>query len=98
MERVGSFVVAVDHASRAGHFPGKPVVPGVVLLDEVMAVIGRAVGFAMVGFPAVRFLRPVRFGQEVAVDFGGTAFACSVEGVAVLRGTVVLGEAGRGAA
>jgi len=93
VERVGSFVVGADHASRAGHFPGKPVVPGVVVLDEVMAVLAGlvpcGVSGLIMGFPGVRFMRPVRFGEVVEVSFGGDAFACSVDGVAVVRGTVM---------
>jgi 3-hydroxymyristoyl/3-hydroxydecanoyl-(acyl carrier protein) dehydratase len=31
-----SFVVAADHPSLPGHFPGTPVVPGVIVLDHVL--------------------------------------------------------------
>lgn len=89
---MGSFVVGADHASRAGHFPGKPVVPGVVVLDEVMAVLAGVVPGGVSGFPGVRFMRPVRFGEVVEVSFGGNVFACSVDGVAVVRGTVSCGR------
>ena len=29
-------VIAKDHPALAGHFPGNPIVPGVLILDEVM--------------------------------------------------------------
>lgn len=36
--------IAVDHPSLAGHFPGFPIVPGVVLLDEALHAIERQQG------------------------------------------------------
>jgi len=33
------FVVERDHPSLAGHFPGRPIVPGVLLLDRVLTVV-----------------------------------------------------------
>ena len=52
-------VIASNHASLAGHFPGNPVVPGVVILDEVISVFEQyfpeadCVGFSMVKFNSV---------------------------------------------
>lgn len=31
------FRIAADHPALAGHFPGQPVVPAVMILDEVLA-------------------------------------------------------------
>ena len=44
------------------HFPGDPLVPGAVLLDEVSEALRRVDGQlgALTGVPQARFLRPVR--------------------------------------
>lgn len=61
-----SICVAHDHPALPGHFPGQPVVPGVVLLDRVIeaaeASLGRSV--RVVGMPQVKFLSPLLPGQE----------------------------------
>ena len=38
--------IPADHAAFAGHFPGNPMVPGVVLLDEALYSVARAHGVA----------------------------------------------------
>ncbi len=96
MQHVGGFCIAADHPSLPGHFPGHPVVPGVVLLDAVFGLISAQwPGRAVIGVPSVKFTAPVRPGQQVDVscDAGSdrVAFACVVGGRDVLRGSVTLG-------
>ena len=38
--------IPADHAAFAGHFPGNPLVPGVVLLDETLYRVAGAHGVA----------------------------------------------------
>lgn len=37
-----TFTIAEDHPALPGHFPGQPIVPGVVLLDYAISAIGTA--------------------------------------------------------
>lgn len=48
--------VDADHPALAGHFPGAPVVPGVWLLDRVIAEVQRATGQRVVGVPQAKFV------------------------------------------
>lgn len=41
-----AFTIAQDHPAFAGHFPGQPIVPAVVLLAEALAAIEAATGRA----------------------------------------------------
>lgn len=97
MQPVGGFRIAGDHPSLPGHFPGRPVVPGVILLDAAFALIlAQRPGSWIVGIPSVKFTRPVRPGQEVLVSSdescGRIAFACTTDGQPVLHGSAVLGD------
>ena len=55
-----------EHPAFAGHFPGFPIVPGVMLLDEIVH-LQQASGRAVTGIPSAKFLRPVAPAQEVAL-------------------------------
>ena len=65
--------VAPAHPTCAGHFPGQPLLPGVVLLSEVLeAVLAEPALAALVGpaprFGAAKFLAPVRPGAELRLQ------------------------------
>ena len=66
------FLVAADHPSLPGHFPGRPIVPGVVLLDRVFAAIEAAHGpLGATGLPQVKFLQPLLPGEPARVELEG---------------------------
>ncbi|MCP5195559.1 MAG: hydroxymyristoyl-ACP dehydratase [Gammaproteobacteria bacterium] len=61
-------VVATDHPSLVGHFPGHPITPGVVILDEVIqALTEEWPGGQSMEIPLVKFLAPLRPGQPFTV-------------------------------
>lgn len=61
--------VPAEHPLLRGHFPGDPVVPGVLLLDAARRACEQALGrsFAIRAVEVVRFLQPVRPGQAVSL-------------------------------
>ena len=63
------FVVSADHPAFAGHFPGHPVLPGVVLLAEAIAAVTAATG-TRVGdwtLESAKFHAPVGPGTRLAI-------------------------------
>jgi 3-hydroxymyristoyl/3-hydroxydecanoyl-(acyl carrier protein) dehydratase len=52
-------VFPANHPSLAGHFPGQPVVPAVVLLDAVLAAIRTREACVLQSIPVAKFLQPV---------------------------------------
>jgi len=96
MSVVGRFVVPADHPSLPGHFPGQPIVPGVVLLDHVLDLVVGSSGHAT-ALLGVRFTAAVRPDETIEVSAtqattgarpGRIGFAATRGGQPVLHGTV----------
>ena len=88
--RTVRFAVPPDHPALPGHFPGRPVVPGVVLLDAVFELAAAR----PVKLHRAKFAAPVGPGDEVEVAFGERApgnrvsFTCRCRGAVALSGEV----------
>lgn len=53
--------IAADHPSLPGHFPGQPVVPGVLLLDRIIDAAQAWLGhpISVRSLPQVKFVAPL---------------------------------------
>lgn len=62
--------IPAEHPAFAGHFPGSPIVPGVVLLDEVMHAILIDTGLAATAWQvnSVKFLSPLKPNEAVMIE------------------------------
>lgn len=93
MRPIHDFAVPADHPCLAGHFPGRPIVPGVLLLDAALGAIAAGLGLAApLRLLRVKFLSPVLPEQTVSVlvgepEAGSLAFACASGARPVLAAT-----------
>ena len=103
MNNATPWTVPLDHPAFAGHFPGTPSLPGVMLLDSVLHVIASATGIALDSceISSVKFLSPARPGDRLVIQHSLAASGAihfAIVAVAELRkiasGTVVLNVSG----
>lgn len=68
-------MIPADHPSLPGHFPGRPLVPGVVLLDRVLDAIEAVHGASLsaLRLPQVKFMHPLLPGQPARIELDGEA-------------------------
>lgn len=63
-------IIRANHPTLPGHFPGAPLVPGVVILDEVLAVlIEWRQHSELIGIRLVKFLAPLPPEQAFTISF-----------------------------
>jgi 3-hydroxyacyl-[acyl-carrier-protein] dehydratase len=85
-------VIKSDHPSLPGHFPDSPIVPGVVILDEVLAALmEHREELVVETIRAVKFLAPLKPDQPFTIGFSGTDqdgidFCCRTEDQVIVEG------------
>lgn len=95
-------LIRADHPSLPGHFPGAPLVPGVVILDEVIAALAEwRENSQLSGIRLVKFVAPLQPEEEFTISLSLTNeqaaevnFCCRVEDRVIVEGQL---EVARGA-
>lgn len=73
-----TFTIPHDHPCLPGHFPGRPIVPGVVVLDHVLAAIETRHGvLGPLRMPQVKFAQPLLPGEEACIELEALPDAAS---------------------
>jgi 3-hydroxymyristoyl/3-hydroxydecanoyl-(acyl carrier protein) dehydratase len=67
---VHTISITADHPAFAGHFPGIPIFPGALLLDEALRALERelALDLSEWQIATAKFLEPVRPGDVISVE------------------------------
>ncbi len=92
-------VIRSDHPTLPGHFPDMPLVPGVVILDEVLAALMEWRGNSqLTGIRTVKFLAPLKPEQPFMISFsmdndraGEVNFRCRAEDRVIVEGRLEVG-------
>ncbi len=85
-------LVPLNHSCYKGHFPGRAIVPGVVLLELIVERLGRGPPCAI---PGVKFQRALSPGETFTLrwkDAGArVTFRCEIDGEPVAEGILEFG-------
>jgi 3-hydroxyacyl-[acyl-carrier-protein] dehydratase len=87
-------LIRADHPSLPGHFPGAPLVPGVVILDEVIAALAEwQQNSQLSGIRMVKFLAPLKPEQAFTISLSlrnkhgaEVNFCCRAKGRVIVEG------------
>ena len=93
------FTVKSTHPSLKGHFPNNPIVPGVVILDEVFSIIKELKPeLTLDKISMVKFTAPLLAEQNVSVEINektetSLSFSCSHNETKLVTGQLMLKSA-----
>jgi 3-hydroxyacyl-[acyl-carrier-protein] dehydratase len=90
----GRRAITADHPSLPGHFPDAPLVPAVLILDEVLAALRDwQKDCQLTAIRTVKFLQPLKPGQPFTIclstsndDASRVNFSCRIEGHVIVEG------------
>ena len=70
---VTDLAISADHPAYAGHFPGRPILPGVVILDACLRELVARCGRAPLRWRIAnaKFKSPVAPGEALTLEFEG---------------------------
>jgi 3-hydroxyacyl-[acyl-carrier-protein] dehydratase len=60
--------ISPEHPALPGHFPGNPIVPGVLLLSRVAQAVRSIFGSEIIAVPAVKFHVPLRPAERFEIE------------------------------
>ena len=91
-------LIHADHPSLPGHFPGAPLVPGVIILDEVVAALDEwRRDSQLSGIRSVKFLAPLKPEQPFTIslsatskDTGEVSFCCRADERVIVEGRLAV--------
>ena len=96
-ELSAEIAVPAEHPSFAGHFPGRPIVPGALLLDWIVAAVLKQskASLRLAAVPVAKFLRPVAPGELLRLSWQmyekvarAPFFLARADGARVVEGTL----------
>ena len=67
MKELTTLTIAAEHPALDGHFPGAPVLPGVVLRDEMVRAVEGGPGAGRWRIGTAKFVRPVHAGETLTL-------------------------------
>lgn len=93
---ITTLTISTEHPALEGHFPGAPILPGVVLLDEMLRALELEGASAATGWRigSAKFLKPVRPGETLKLEHerlanGSVRFSVSSSGAPVAHALLV---------
>jgi 3-hydroxymyristoyl/3-hydroxydecanoyl-(acyl carrier protein) dehydratase len=94
VDLITTLTIAAEHPALAGHFPDAPILPGVVLLDEMVRVVESSGAGGCWRIGTAKFVRPVHAGETLTLGQerlpnGSIRFSVLREGESVAHGVLV---------